>query len=71
MAEFGAEDAQEQIKSLVERNTKIMDKAEKLRMDDQLAGISFAMLFPMITGVVKMLTDLVLVFVFILQQVNV
>lgn len=71
MAEFGAEDAQEQIKSLVERNTKIMDKAEKLRMDDQLAGISFAMLLPMITGVVKMLTDLVLVFVFILQQVNV
>ena len=33
------------LKSLVERNTKIMDKAEKLRMDDQLAGISFAMYF--------------------------
>lgn len=70
MSEFGSDDAQEQIQGLVERNVQIMDKAEKMRMEDNLAGISFAMLLPMITGVIKMLTDLALVMSYILSQVN-
>ena len=48
-----------------------MDKAERMRMEDHLAGITFAMLLPMITGVIVMLTDLVLVMGFVLSQVNV
>lgn len=71
MAQFGAEDSQEQIRALVDRNTEIMDKAERMRMEDHLAGITFAMLLPMITGVIVMLTDLVLVMGFVLSQVNV
>jgi len=70
MAQFGAEDSQEQIRALVDRNTEIMDKAERMRMEDHLAGITFAMLLPMITGVITMLTDLALVMGYILSQVN-
>lgn len=70
MAEFGASDSQEQIKGLVNRNTEIMDKAERMRMEDSLAGISFAMLLPMITGVITLITDLALVFTTILSQVS-
>ena len=47
-----------------------MDKAERMRLEDHLAGISFAMLFPMLTGVISMLADLVLVMEYILGQVN-
>lgn len=70
MDQFGAADSQEQIKALVDRNTEIMDKAERMRLEDHLAGISFAMLFPMLTGVISMLADLVLVMEYILGQVN-
>lgn len=70
MAEFGAEDAQEQIQAVVNRNTTIMDKAEKMRMEDELAGISVAMLAPMLTGVLKMVVDLVLVMTYVLSVVN-
>lgn len=70
MAEFGAKDSQEQIKGLVNRNTEAMDKADRMRMEDSLAGISFAMLLPMITGVIPLLVDLALVMTYILSQVN-
>lgn len=70
MDQFGAADSQEQIKALVNRNTEIMDKAERMRLEDHLAGISFAMLLPMLTGVISMLTDLVLVMGFVLSKVN-
>lgn len=68
MAEFGSSDSQEQIKGLVNRNIEIMDKADRMRMEDSLAGISFAMLLPMITGVITLITDLALVFGYILSQ---
>lgn len=71
MAEFGASDAQQQIRFLVERNAKIMDKAESLRMEDELAGISFAMMLPMITGAIKLIVDLALVMFYILTQMSV
>lgn len=69
-AEFGSEHAQDQIRALVERNTKLMDRAEKLRMEDQLAGISFSALLPMITGAVKLVVDLALVMFYILSTVQ-
>ena len=70
MAEFGAQDAQAQIHTLVERNTSMMARAEKMRMEDSLAGITISMLLPMITGVLKMIVDLGLVMWSILQISN-
>lgn len=70
MAEFGAENAQEQIRTLVDRNTSMMDRSEKMRMEDSLAGMEMTLLLPMITGVLKMITDLALVMGFILSKIN-
>lgn len=70
LSAFGAEDSQEQIKALVNRNTVIMDHAEKLRMEDELAGVTFAMLAPMITGTIKMVVDLGLVMTYVLSTVQ-
>ena len=70
MAEFGAADISRQIAPLVERNAAMTDKAERIRAEDEIAGISFLILLPMITGVVKMLADLALVVVYILSAVN-
>ena len=69
-AQFGTDDVQEQIKDLVSRNIKVMERSEKLRMEDEMAGLSFVMLLPMITGVVKLLVDLILVFAYILTYAN-
>lgn len=70
MAKFGAADIQKQISGLVQRNTVLMDKAERLRTEDQLAGIGFMALLPMLTGVIKMLVDLMLVILNILSIVQ-
>ncbi|CUO32667.1 Uncharacterised protein [[Eubacterium] contortum] len=70
MAEFGASDIGGQIGPLAERGAVMTDKAERLRTEDYIAGISFLILLPMITGVLKMLADLALVVVYILSAVN-
>lgn len=70
LSTFGAEDSQEQIKALVNRNTTIMDHAEKLRMEDELAGVTFTMLAPMLTGTIKMVVDLALVMTYVLSTVQ-
>lgn len=70
MAEFGAADIGGQIGPLVERNAVMTDKSERLRAEDEIAGISLLVLLPMITGVLKMLADLALVVVYILSAVS-
>jgi hypothetical protein len=70
MAEFGASDIDQQIGPLVERSAVMTDKAERLKTEDYLAAVSFLVLLPMITGVIKMLADLVLVLLYILSTIN-
>ena len=70
LSAFGSEDSQEQIKALVNRNTMIIDRAEKMRMEDELAGVTFSMLAPMITGTLKMVVDLALVMTYVLSTVQ-
>ena len=70
MAEFGSDDVSGQINSLVERNALIIDKAERLRAQDALAGTTFYALLPMLTGVLKLLVDLILVVVMLMSQLN-
>lgn len=70
LSEFGTDDAQEQIKNIVERNTKMMNKAEENKIQDELAGITFTMLLPMISGTCKILTDLVLLMGYVLSSLS-
>ena len=69
MAEFGMADVGGQLGPLVERSLVMTDKAERLKAEDHLAGISFLVLLPMVTGVIKMLADLGLVMAYILSAV--
>lgn len=70
MAEFGTEDMRKQIEVLVQRNTVMLDKAERIRQEDRMSGVGFMILLPMVTGVLKMLVDLALVIYGILAVVN-
>lgn len=70
MAAFGTGEMGNQIDALVQRNSVMMDRAERLKEEDMMAGVGFLVLLPMITGVVKMLADLVLVIIEILSVVN-
>ena len=58
MATFGFDNNNKQLQALVERNAILIDKAEKMKSEDYLAGVGILVLLPMITGTVKMITDL-------------
>lgn len=70
LAEYGAKDTTEQIMALVERNSVMTDRAEKLRAEDRMAGLGFFVLAPMITGVLKLVTDLALIVFSMLDLVD-
>lgn len=57
------EDMEKQIAVLVERNHHLMDKAERLSNEDSLAGVGMLVLIPMVTGSIKMMTDMGLLLV--------
>jgi hypothetical protein len=57
------EDMEKQISVLVERNHHLMDKAERIANEDALAGAGMLVLIPMVTGSVKMMTDMGLLLV--------
>ena len=71
MAEFGTKDISKQIGALVERNSTMTDKAERLRAEDYLAAMGFFVLAPMVTGVLKLVTDLALIVFYVVNIINV
>lgn len=70
MAEYGSGDMGGQIEELVERNSQMLDKAEKMKMEDYLSGMGFLILSPMVTGSAKMLVDMVLLVTNLLALTN-
>lgn len=58
MSETGVKDAEEQIMFLVERNNRLLDKSERMSNEDSIAGIGLFTLIPMVTGSIKMMVDL-------------
>ena len=57
-----------QITEILNRNQKLMDKSEKLRNEDSLAGLYGLFLAPQVTAGVKMAVDLMLLIVIYLGQ---
>lgn len=58
MSESGLEDFKNQIIFLVERNNRLLDKSERIINEDKTAGTGMLVLIPMVTGSLKMMTDL-------------
>ncbi|MCR5546494.1 MAG: hypothetical protein K6F30_08480 [Lachnospiraceae bacterium] len=57
-----------QITEILERNQRLMDKAEKIKNEDELAGLYGLFLAPQLTAGVKMAVDLMLLVVLYLGQ---
>lgn len=70
MAEYGSGDVTRQIQGLVQRNFSLMDKSQRLRSEDFLSGMGALVLLPMITGTVKMLTDMALLVIGLLSVIQ-
>jgi hypothetical protein len=60
LSTYGVVEDGEQITAIQQRNVMLMDRAEVLKIEDQLMGLGTFVLIPMITGVIKMITDLAL-----------
>lgn len=61
-------DTTEQINTLVGRNTKLLEQAERLREEDSLAVTGFMVALPMILSFIKLITDIVLIIVTFLDK---
>lgn len=70
MSQYGSEEVTGQISTLVERNSKLQDKSEQMKMEDYLAGMGFLVLLPMLLGSIKMLVDMMLLVMNLLGETN-
>lgn len=63
LSEGTGANASEQIEDIIRRNQRLMDKAEKIKMEDSTGGMYALFLAPQITGGCKLLVDMVLLLV--------
>ncbi len=71
ISESGNGDAQSQIRILVQRNSKMMDKAEKLSNEKSLAGINGIFYLPQVTVSVQTVTNMVVFMLMFLGQMKI
>lgn len=63
LSEGTGANASDQIEDIIRRNQQMMDKAEKLHMEDTASGMYALFLAPQITGGLKLMVDMVLLLV--------
>lgn len=63
LSEGTGANASDQIEDIIRRNQQMMNKAEKLRMEDTASGMYALFLAPQLTGGCKLLVDMVLLLV--------
>lgn len=71
ISESGNGDAQSQIRILVQRNSKMMDKAEKLSNEKSLAGINGTFYLPQVTVSVQTVANMVVFMLMFLGQMKI
>ena len=62
ISEGSGGDARLQIADIIRRNQKLLDKAEKMKDEDTLAGMYALFLAPQLTGGMKLMVDMILLF---------
>ena len=70
ISESGNGDAQSQIRILVQRNSKMMDKAEKLSNEKSLAGINGIFYLPQVTVSLQTIVNMVVFMMMFLGQMR-
>ena len=63
LSEGTGANASDQIEDIIRRNQQMMNKAEKLRMEDTVSGMYALFLAPQLTGGCKLLVDMILLLV--------
>ena len=71
ISESGSGDAQSQIQILVQRNSKMLDKSEKLSNEKSLAGINSIFYLPQITVSFQTMVNMVVFMVVFLGQLKI
>lgn len=71
METSGTGDLQRQLHDLAKKDLSMQNQAEKMRTEDMISGVGFLSLFPMLTGVVKLLTDLMLVILYLVSSLRI
>lgn len=66
----GRDEAEEQINVLLKRNQALLDKSEKIRHEDTLAGMGFICMLPMFASVIKLCVDMMLMLSAFMSQMN-
>lgn len=66
---LGSGDAKEQIKALIERNIGLLDKAEKIKNEEKLAGIEGVFFLPQVTLSAQLIVGLFIFMMLFLQNV--
>jgi hypothetical protein len=61
--DLGKEEADIQVNSIIDRNNKLVDKAENMKNKETIGAASFLTAVPMFIGVVKIMLDMVLLIV--------
>lgn len=60
MCELGKEESETQINSILDRNLKLEDQAEKMKNKDKIGVASFVTAIPMFIGVITIMVDMLL-----------
>lgn len=61
-------DAQKQVNDIIQRNNKLIDKAERIAFDNSLGGMYMLFLLPQLTGGAKLIMDMMIFFGMILSS---
>lgn len=64
-------DVAAQVNTIVERNTKMLEKAERIKQEDVTALTGFMVALPMMISLVKLVTDMLLLIFYFLEAVNI
>ena len=70
MSQHGTKEMQGQILTLVERNVAMQDLGEKIVIEDYLTGMNIFILVPMVIGAFKMMVDMGILIVVLIQKTN-
>ena len=68
LSAMGSGEVREQIRSLIERNIGLLDKAEKLRNEEKLVGIEGLFYMPQVTVSMQLICGLFMFMILFLQQ---
>lgn len=70
IASGAGSDTQKQVNDIIQRNNKLIDKAERIAFDNSLGGMYMLFLLPQLSGGAKLIMDMLIFFTMILSSTS-